>query len=345
MIVPMSVLLLRLPFLKQSITTVTAPLAKPLGGGQKAAYWIAVVFSALIPAILFPTLMDKSAGGLHTLTLIAIVLLVVSVIAAVIGFARSGASAAMRHVGIGGLILAVVSAVMWILFAKADGIVPLSPFFNEPTTNQIVYWALVSASITAFITFAFYYFNKKHAGARFSDYGISLNPMTIVASLCTAVIAVAIGYLLLFVMQAIFGTDFRIWTFAVRTFTVEHFITGLRYMPFFLIYYFVSAVALNADTRSRKGGYLLAIFLNVGGLILWLIAQYGLDFARGVALYPAQNLNGILLFALVPVLVIAAVYARKLFEKTNNVWLPAFVNTILFTLVTVANTVMFWNLV
>jgi hypothetical protein len=65
----------------------------------------------------------------------------------------------------------------------------------------------------------------------------------------------------------------------------------------------------------------------------------------GVALYPTQALNGILLFALVPCLIIAAVYARKLFEKTNNVWLAAFVNTLLFTMVTVANTVLFWNLV
>ncbi|WP_229675653.1 alpha/beta hydrolase family protein [Saccharibacillus kuerlensis] len=348
MIVPLSMLLLRLPFLKQAVTTVTAPLSKPLRGGQTAMYWIAIVFSALIPAILFPTLMDKQAGGLRVLTVAAIVLLFVSIIVAVVGFMlgrRSGSSPWMVHVGIGGVILAVVSAIMWILFAKADSIVPLSPFFNEPTTNQIVYWALVSSSITAFITFAFYYFSKKRSGASFKDYGISLNPMTIIASLCTAAIAVAVGYLLLFAMQAIFGTDFRIWTFAVRTFTMEHFITGLRYMPFFLIYYFVSAVAINADTRSRRGGYLLAIFLNVGGLILWLIAQYGLNFARGVALYPDQNLNGILLFALVPVLIVAAIYARKLFEQTNNVWLPAFVNTILFTLVTVANTVMFWNLV
>ncbi|NGZ75062.1 serine aminopeptidase domain-containing protein [Saccharibacillus alkalitolerans] len=345
MIVPLSALLLRLPFLKKAVTTVTAPLAKPLRGGQTAAYWIAIVFSALIPAILFPTLMDKQAGGLRVLTIVAIALLFVSIVSAVVGFVSGRKSAAMKHVGIGGAVLAIVSAVLWILFAKADGIVPLSPFFNEPTTNQIVYWALVSASITAFITFAFYYFNKKRSGASFGDYGISLNPVTIVASLCTAALAVAVGYLLLFAVQAVFGTDFRIWTFAVRTFTFEHFVTALRYMPFFLIYYFVSAIALNADTRSRRGGYALAIFLNVGGLILWLIAQYGLDFARGVALYPDQNLNGILLFALVPVLIVAAIYARKLFEKTNNVWLPAFVNTILFTLVTVANTVMFWNLV
>ncbi|MEJ8306384.1 hypothetical protein [Saccharibacillus sacchari] len=345
LIVPLATLLLRLPFFKRAITGATAPLAKPLGRGQKAAYWIAVAFSALIPAILFPTLMDKQPGGLHALTVAAIVLLALSVVAAVIGFARSGGSPAIRHIGIGGSVLAAVSAILWVLFAQADGIVPLSPFFNEPTTNQIVYWALVSACITAFITFGFYYFNKKRSGASFADYGISLKPVAIIASLCTAVASVAIGYLLLFAVQAVFGTDFRLWTFAVRTFTFEHFVTALRYMPLFLIYYFVSAIALNADTRSRKGGYLLAIFLNVGGLILWLIVQYGFDFARGVALYPAQALNGILLFALVPVLVIAAVYARKLFEKTNNVWLPAFVNTILFTMVTAANTVMFWNLV
>lgn len=161
----------------------------------------------------------------------------------------------------------------------------------------------------------------------------------------TAVVAVVIGYALLFAVQAIFGTDFRIWTFAVRTFEQAHFVTALRYAPLFLIYYFVSAVALNANTRGKRGGMFLAIVLNVGGLVLWMLAQYGKDFITGVALYPGQALNGILLFALVPCLIIAAVYARKLFEKTNNVWLAAFVNTLLFTMVTVANTVLFWNLV
>lgn len=76
-----------------------------------------------------------------------------------------------------------------------------------------------------------------------------------------------------------------------------------------------------------------------------MAAQYGKDFITGVALYPGQSLNGILLFAMVPLLVIAAVYARKIFEKTNNVWLASFLNTILFTMITAANTAMFWNLV
>jgi len=41
---------------------------------------------------------------------------------------------------------------------------------------------------------------------------------------------------------------------------------------------------------------------------------------------------------------IAGVYARKLFEETGNVWLAAFLNAILFTMITAANTAMFWNL-
>ncbi|PRA02851.1 MULTISPECIES: S9 family peptidase [unclassified Paenibacillus] len=352
MIVPLITLMLRLPFLRNAATGEIATVSAAVNGKQKTMYWLAIAFSTLIPAILFPTLMDKEASGLNVLRIIALILLIVSVIGAIIGFVVAGskrnnytASRRVNNIAVGSVLLTIVSLVMWVIFNYADKIVVTSSYFNEPTTNQIVYWALVSALIMILVTFAFHYFSKKDAGTRFSDYGISLNPVTIIASLVTAVLAVVIGYALLFVVQAIFGTDFRIWTFAVRTFESEHFITALRYTPFFLIYYFVSAVALNANTRGKRGGMFLAMVLNVGGLVLWLLVQYGKDFMTGVALYPGQALNGILLFALVPCLIIAAVYARKLFEKTNNVWLAAFVNTLLFTMVTVANTALFWNLV
>lgn len=340
MFVPLISLLLKAPFLNKAVTGAIATVSAPANGRQTAVYWLAIAFSALIPAILFPTLMDKQAGGLDTLEVISLILLGLSVVAAVAGFAMK-----KRSFGVGGAVLAVLSLIMWLVFRNAAHIAPLGPIYNEPTTNQIAYWAIVSALIAAFLTVAFHYFSKKDAGTSFGSYGISLNPAAIVSSLITAVVAVVIGYLLLFALQAVFGTDFRIWVMAVRTFKMEHFITALRYVPYFLVYYFVSTVALNANTRGRKGGYLLAILLNVGGLVLWLFAQYGKDFATGVALYPGQALNGILLFALVPALAIAAVYSRKVFEKTNNVWLAAFLNTFLFTMVSVANTALFWNLV
>ncbi|MBJ6362537.1 alpha/beta hydrolase family protein [Paenibacillus sp. GCM10012307] len=338
--VPLISLLLKVPFLSRSVTTAVAPIKTPGTGLHKGLYVIAFAFSALIPAILFPTLMDKQEGGLQTLGVIAIVLLSLGVVGAIAGFVTK-----RKHIGTGSMLLAVVSFIMWLVFNNAQQILKLGSYFNEPTTNQIAYWAFSVALIMAFVALAFHYFLNKGAGSSFGQYGISLNPVTIVASLCTAVVAIVIGYAILFALQAVFGTDFRLWVLAVRTFQIEHVITALKYMPFFLFYYFVSVVALNANTRGRKWGNLLASILNVGGLVLWIAVQYGKNFLTGVALYPGQALNGILLFALVPVLVVAAIYARKVFEKTNNVWLASFLNTILFTMITAANTVLFWNLV
>ncbi|MFC3803276.1 alpha/beta hydrolase family protein [Cohnella sp. GCM10012308] len=345
--VPLITLLLRAPFLRGAVTGPIAAVSAPAGGRQKTVYWLAIAFSTLIPAILFPTLMDKSADGLNVLKIVSLVLAGLGLLAFAAGFVpgKSRAGAWLARTRIGSLILAVVAFAMWLIFHYAEHLFPLGPFFNEPTTNQIVYWALVSAAIMTFVTFAFHYFAKRDAGTRFNHYGISLSPTAIVASLCVAVLAALGGYLLLFAVQAAFGTDFRLWVLAVRTFQVEHFVTALRYIPFFLIYYFVGTMALNANTRGQRGGWFWAIVLNMGGLALWLAFQYGKDFITGVALYPGQALNGILLFALAPCLAVAAVYSRKLFEKTNNVWLGAFLNAILFTMIAVANTALFWNLV
>mgnify|MGYP000194248440 FL=1 len=352
LLVPLVSLLLKVPFLKRSVTASNATVSAPSTGIQRTVYWVAIVFSTLIPAILFPTLMDKDADGLNALNIIVMIVLGVCVVAAIIGFILANtkksdptAAARMKNIGFGSSILAIVSLALLLVSKNANDILTTSPYFNEPTTNQIAFWAIVSGLIIAFITSAFYFFSKKQGGTKFNNYGVSLNGITILASLCTAIAAVFVGYLLLFAVQAVFGTDFRIWTFAVRTFEVEHLITALRYMPFFLIYYFVSVVALNANTRGQRGEYLLSIILNVGGLILWMAAHYGKDFITGVAMYPGQSLNGILLFAMIPILIIAAVYARKLYEKTNNVWVASFLNTILFTIVAVVNTAMFWNLV
>lgn len=338
--VPLISLLLEVPFLKSSITEKVAPVAAPTTGIQKTAFWICIAASILYPAVFFTTLMDKQTAGLNVLTVLSVLALAGGVIIAVVSF-RSG----KKSQGIAGTAAAVAAAASILLFKLAPHILALGPIFSEPTTNQIAYWAVSCGMIALVILLMFFALSKKAAGTKSADYGVRLNIKAIAASFVTALCAVVIGYIILFVIEAIFGTDFRIWTLAVRTFKPEFIAAALRYMPFFFIYYLINTAAINANTRNRKCGYLIAILLNTGGLILWLLLQYGLDFARGVALYPNQALNGILLFATVPCLGVAAVYAKKLFEKTNNVWLAAFVNTMLFTMITVANTALFWNMV
>ncbi len=339
-IVPILSLLIKLPFLKNAVTAEKPVVALPSNVRQKIVFWITIAVGGLFPAVLFSTFMDKTATGLQVLTILVILTGVVG-----IGLSAYGFSKKIKALSYGGIAAVITSAVAALVFKLAPKILTLSSTFNEPTTNQIAYWAISCGLLTLIITILFFAFSKQKAGTKFEDYGVAVNVKSIAASLCVALITVAGVYAVLFLIQAVFGTDFRIWTMAVKTFKVEYFLTALRYLPFFFVYYMINTIAINANARGRKGGYALAVFLNIGGLVLWLLLQYGLDFIRGVALLPAQNLNGILLIATVPCLGIAAVFARKIFDKTNNVWLAAFVNTFLFTMIMVANTVMFWNLV
>ena len=70
-----------------------------------------------------------------------------------------------------------------------------------------------------------------------------------------------IAYACLFAVDAIFKTDFRIWTFAFKTFEASAIPAAVKYMPFFFVYYFVSGAAAISSTSSEKlqggWGYLL----------------------------------------------------------------------------------------
>jgi len=346
LIVPLTNLLLQLPFLNRSITKEVGLVAAPATTSQKVFHWLAIAFSVFIPGVLFVTLIAKLPEQIKTMSIIALALLSIFVVVFIVSLVKGkGSLSNWKHVRLGSAILAVVSLIMWAIFQYSTKIYPLGSYFNAPTVNQVLYWALASAGISLILVIAFHYFTKKNAGTVFSSYGISSNLTSVVASLVTAIATVTISYMLLFLMESIFGTDFRFWTMAVRTFQYEHFVTALKFIPFFFIFYFINTITLNANTRGQRFGYLLSILLNVGGLVLWVALQYGKLFATGVALYPQQSLNAILLFALIPCLLLAAIYARKLFERTNNVWLGAFINTILFTIITVSGTALFWNIV
>ena len=171
---------------------------------------------------------------------------------------------------------------------------------------------------------------------------MSFNPLAILMSLVVAILTWAIAYGVLFLMDMLFKADFRIWTFAFKTFDFNIFPAILRYLPTFLLFYVVStaAITVNTNTEKLKGfwGYLVAIILNAGGPILWLANQYGTLFTTGVAAHPGSALSGIVLVAMVPTLSIAAVISRSLYKKTGNIWLPAFLNALLMTTMTIANT-------
>lgn len=339
LVIPVISLLLNTSYFKSSITDELSTIPHPDSKNKKILSNIILVFSCLYSVLLFTTLINKKEFGLNILLTISIIVAISSIIALIYGVNKKNNNLIKSTSG-----LTVVSIIAALVFKFAQFIIPLSHTFNEPTTNQIAYWALASGLITAVFTIITYLLLNKNQNVNIKDYGFIVNIKSILSSLAVAILAVVILYIVVFIIQFIFKTDFRIWTLAVRTFTLNHFLTALRYVPIFLIFYFINTIAINANTRDKKHGNLLALCLNIGGLVLWLLLQYGMLFITGESVFPQEALNGILLFALVPCLGIASIYARVLFKKTNNVWLASFVNTLLFTMITVANTVMFWNI-
>ena len=172
--------------------------------------------------------------------------------------------------------------------------------------------------------------------------------MWVTDALVVEVVAFVVAFVVVFVIDMIFVTDFRLWVFAFKTFEFSILPAALKYIPTFFLYYLVSTIAIciNTNTEKLQGvkGYIVAILLNAGGITVYLLRQYITLFATGVAPHPSQALSSILLIAMVPTLAMAACYSRALYKRTGNVWTPAFFNAILMTVMTVANTCIYFQI-
>ncbi len=223
----------------------------------------------------------------------------------------------------------------------------LSQFFNQPTTNEAIGWAIANALIIVGLFVGAFFLNKKYGEAEtsndlFKSWGVKASWITIVKTLILALVTVSAAFSLVFIVDYFFNTDFRIWTLAVKVFESFHFLTALKYLLFFAIFFIASSFAINASlARSdRKEGLnlLFASLATAGGIILVVIIQYLGFRITGERTFISENLRPILAFAFIPLLIISAIFARILYRKTGSIWLGAFINTMMITMIIVANT-------
>lgn len=374
-IIPAITLLLKVPFFKKVVTNngevveveETSEEKEAEGKtAKKCKKWglvVTAILLSLIPAYYFPTFISKynpTSGAAYatladftkiaeTIMWIAMILIVALwiITIAVKVFkgneegekAREYAWKVTKPI----ILVAFIALVLRYFFVNAKTILADGYYWNAPTTNQIGYWALVAAIISVLALVIIHYTVNKQKGETIKSYGLAGNVKQVLVALLLAAIVVLGVYAVVFLVNVIFNTDFRLWVYAVKSFNLHHFVAFLKYAPIFFIYYLVNSVSVVANTKDVKGwkGYLYAMFLNAGGLVLFLIYHYGKLFLTGTAAYPTLALQPILLFGLIPSLALAAVFTKKIHEKTNNVWVAVFLNTILFTLITVANTAIY----
>ena len=347
----LAAVLLKLPVFKlaKSGEAVTTKPVATLGGKiSSVCLFVATMF---IPAIIFATVYGSaySSEAMRWLIFGADITLVLGVVSLILSLCAKGDSEKKVHTVAS--VVVTVAAVLLRLMCSENALTKFfanDQLFKAGVPTSIMQWAIVCALIAAIISVIVYVFSKRKEGVTLANYGIAGKWSTVGVALLLAVVVVAVGYGLLFLVDAIFKTDFRIWTFAFKTFEGSHLAASLIYIPFFFIYYFVASAAAVSNTSSEKlqgfWGYVLASLTNMGGILVWLILQYGMLFSKGVAFYPNEALSGIILIALVPTLAMASCFSKYLYKKTGNIWTAAFLNAILITIMSVANTTVYHQL-
>ena len=235
-----------------------------------------------------------------------------------------------------------------------DYVFPNTQLYPQDTTNWVAIWAVVvalfSLAVICFIWLAntvFYRIRYKENAAQyienpFAAAKINGGFVSVLKSFLLAAVVVFFLYLVTFINWSAWVVDFRIWTLAVKVFNVGDMLpTMVRYAVFFGIFFTVSAL-FNETYRVKNipdwATTLINVFFNVFGVILVVAIQYGEFGATGVMWQPEMNLGYIVIIPMISVLAVATVISRRMAAKTGNMWLGAFINTMLFTIITCANT-------
>jgi dienelactone hydrolase len=215
-------------------------------------------------------------------------------------------------------------------------------YWSAPSVNSIVYWAVASGILIFLIVIGTS--GLFNAGEKVENpFALKATFKQLLGALAVAVTMVVGLLFLVALVEWVFTTDFRFYTYAVKIFNSHQFVAAFRYMPLFFIYYLAAAMTVFVNTKKLNNwkGDLLAAFLLAGPVVIFLVYQYTTLYNTGVAAYPTFSLNAILAVGLVPTLCVVGIISRRLTMKTGNVWTAVFFNTLFFTLITLANTAVY----
>lgn len=214
-------------------------------------------------------------------------------------------------------------------------------WFPQPQSNALIIWGVFNA-IVGFILFYVNYKLSKKDDITSDMLGIKTSAVEFLKTLVLAVCIFVGFYGIVMFASYFFNTDFRFWLLAIKGFTPDKLFVMLEYLPFFFIFFAVNSIMTNSSSRISGQKQWLNLLLcglaNVLGLVIIIVMQYGTLFATGVCLWTKPWVWPTCAFALVVLMFIVPYISRYLFKATGKVWLGALTNSLIFTMILVANT-------
>ena len=244
------------------------------------------------------------------------------------------------------LVAGIVSAVTlfpiatWINTGKTD---PLLPIVQA---KALGIWGAVSGIVSLLMMYLSFRFYGKKTGFDLKERGIIIEKAAVGKTILAGVMVALLSYFWVFVADYFFTVDFRFWTFAARSFDSGKWKYILVAIPYYLMYYIPNSMATNCFRYNKLGKHewvntAVVSITNALGTIALLVIQYGTFLITG---YSKWHPNGSVksavgwTYAIVGILIVAPIVARKIYKKTNNPYLAGIINGILVAIISCTST-------
>ncbi len=232
-------------------------------------------------------------------------------------------------------------------YAGEKGVIPWSWFFSQEKATRIGIWALCNGLIAIGILFIKYTWFQKGSKRGFSqEMGLVINKKNLGKTILLAFLVCAFGYLLDVISVFFFaGSDFRMWVLAGRVMTPSQIFAWICYCFIFFGFYLANSMMVNSGRmKGMSNGKNLALcaIVNGFGITLFLLLNYAYVVANGYMVWYEFGVDKFLacvvIYPMVVLLPLAAIYGRKFYERTGTIYLGTFLNTFLMTWFVVGNT-------
>lgn len=237
-------------------------------------------------------------------------------------------------------ILAALLSILFYLVAFVIGyLLWNSKIWDQGASRIIGLWSLLCGLTTWLLT------RSKRYSVDKQQRGIAITGETLGKSILLALAVVGAAFLLVFLSDYLFLTDYRLWCFAtIRAFSADHLSRILLFVPFWLVYYIIISVAgncYNYTAMGKKAWVSVAwqMFFVFLGPQLMIMGQYITFFISGYMLLdPISGIMGIWLFPIVLILPLSVLISHVIYRKTKNPYIGGIIMGIIACILTVTNT-------
>ena len=209
---------------------------------------------------------------------------------------------------------------------------PMAPF-PQWIQNQLLVWALGTALLTLLI------------GLVLKSRAVFTNRWALSAA--AAAVTIAVAYLSLVIVDAVFNVDYRFWVLGLKPLNAARAAELPAYLVLWTLFFLVAIRALCANIAVRGEGFIAALgwakIAMAAGFFVLVIWEYATLFTTGFLGTPKEPLNVIVAIQFVPLLAVIGVIGAFTYRRTNSYVPGALICALLISWYVTSGTANHWQ--